>query len=163
MIKFFKKFTKLYFGAILGPICPNFGIIEFSKKKEFCQFLNISITIVPLCQKSEKTNESFLRKMLNCWADIHTTVILQNPPSYGAPIIKTTLNFLKFISAHQQPVYSINSFVRYSACQSQSGTTTYDHSHPNIFESIFNFNKFVITCKKKDRLFNHFTVEIYLI
>ena len=72
MTKFFKKSKKTYFGAILSPFCSNFGKNEFSWKKGLCQFLNISIIIVPLCQKSEKTNEPFLRKMLNCWTDRQT-------------------------------------------------------------------------------------------
>ena len=37
--KFFKKFKKLYFGAILNPFCPNLGKNEFSWRKGLCQFL----------------------------------------------------------------------------------------------------------------------------
>ena len=69
MTKFFKKSKKLYFGAILGPFCPNFGKNESSWKKGLCQSLNISVIIVALYQKSEISNEPFLRKMLNCWTD----------------------------------------------------------------------------------------------
>ena len=43
MTKFFKKSKKTYFGAILGPFCPNLGKNEFSFKKGLCQFLNIPI------------------------------------------------------------------------------------------------------------------------
>ena len=43
MKKFFKKSEKLYFGAILRTFGPNFGKNVFSRKKELCQFLNISI------------------------------------------------------------------------------------------------------------------------
>ena len=45
--KFFQKSKKPYFGAILGPFYPNFGKNKFSWKKVRCQFLNISIIIVP--------------------------------------------------------------------------------------------------------------------
>ena len=69
MTKFFKKSKKLYLGAILGPFCPNFGKNESSWKKGLCQSLNISVIIVALYQKSEISNEPFLRKMLNCWTD----------------------------------------------------------------------------------------------
>ena len=72
MTKFFKKFKKPYFGVILDPFCSNFGKNEFSWKKGLCQFLNISIIIVSLCQKSEKTNKSFLKKILNCLTDRQT-------------------------------------------------------------------------------------------
>ena len=51
---FQEKLEKPYFGAIPSPFCPNFGKNEFSWKKELCRFLNISIIIVPLCQKWEK-------------------------------------------------------------------------------------------------------------
>ena len=41
MKKFFKK---SYFGAILGPYCPNLGKNEFSRKKKgLCPFLDIPI------------------------------------------------------------------------------------------------------------------------
>ena len=50
--KIFKKFKKHYFGAILGPFCLNISKNEFSWKKEFCQFLNISI--VYHCVKNRK-------------------------------------------------------------------------------------------------------------
>ena len=78
MTKFFKKSKKLYFGAILGPFCPNFGKNESSWKKGLCQSLNISAIIVALYQKSEISNEPFLRKMLNCWTDRQTIVILSD-------------------------------------------------------------------------------------
>ena len=69
----------------------------------------------------------------------------------GRQIITRTLSFPEFISTHQKRVYSIHFFVRYSQFQSPAarvGTTIYDHVHPNIFESTFNFDKFVSTCKK---------------
>ena len=51
MTKFFIKSKKNYFGAILGPFCPNFGKNEFSWNKGFLkkrflkdfQFLEIPI------------------------------------------------------------------------------------------------------------------------
>ena len=118
MTKFLKKSKKPYFWVILGPFYQIFGKNEFSWKKGLYQFLNISIIIVLLCQKSERTNEPFLRKRLNSWTDRETTVILQGPPQDEGPIIKTTLSFPEFISKHQKRVYSINSFMRCGQFQS---------------------------------------------
>ena len=120
MTKFFKKSKKPYFGVIRDSLYLNFGKNEFSRKKGLCQFLNILNIIVPLYRKSEKINELFLRKMLNCWTDRQATVTLQDPPQDGGPTIKTTLSFPEFISTHQKPVYSINFFVRYSQFQSSA-------------------------------------------
>ena len=63
MTKFFKKSKKTLFWGRSGPFFI-LAKMNFPGKKS-CQFLNISIIIVPLCEKSEKTNESFLRKTLN--------------------------------------------------------------------------------------------------
>ena len=63
MTNFSKNPQKFYFGAILDPFCPNLGKNEFSWKKKSFQFLDISI--LPLYQKSEKTNEPLLRKTPN--------------------------------------------------------------------------------------------------
>ena len=38
MTKFFKKSKKTYFGAILGPFCPDEGKNEFPWKKVFASF-----------------------------------------------------------------------------------------------------------------------------
>ena len=70
MTKFFKKSKKPYFGAILGPFCPNFGKNEFSCKRALSIFKYFNY--LPLCKKSEKTKEPFLRKNLNCWTDRQT-------------------------------------------------------------------------------------------
>ena len=43
MTTFFKKSKNKYFGAILGPFCPNLGRDEFSWKKELFQILDIPI------------------------------------------------------------------------------------------------------------------------
>ena len=72
MTKFLKKSKKPFFQVILGPFYQNFGKNEFSWKKGLYQFLNISIIIALLCQKLERTNEPFLRKMLNSWTDRQT-------------------------------------------------------------------------------------------
>ena len=46
----------------MGPFCPNLGKYEFSWKKRALLVFKYS-NYLPLCQKSEKTNEPFLRKM----------------------------------------------------------------------------------------------------
>ena len=48
MTKLFKKSKKTFLGVNSGPFCPNFG----KNKKEFCQFLNISI--IYHCAKNQK-------------------------------------------------------------------------------------------------------------
>ena len=149
MTKFFKKSKKPYFGAILGPFCPNFGKNEFSWKRALSIFKYFNY--LPLCKNSEKTKEPFLRKNLNCWTDRQTRVILQDPPQGGGPIIKLTLSFPEFISIHQKPAYSINFFVRYNQIQScaiRVGQLFMTNAHPNIFRSTLNFNEFVSTCEK---------------
>ena len=68
MKNFFKKSTKTFFWAILGPFCPTLGKNEFSWKKGLCKFLDISI-IYHWCLKYEVTIEPFLRKMPNWRTD----------------------------------------------------------------------------------------------
>ena len=66
-------------------------------------------------------------------------------------VIKVTLSFPEFISTNQKLFYSINVLIRYSQFYSsvtRVGTPIYDHAHSNIFQSTFNFNEFVSTCKK---------------
>ena len=41
--KLFKKSQNPYFGASLGPFCPNFGKKGLSWKNRFCQFLNVPV------------------------------------------------------------------------------------------------------------------------
>ena len=82
--------------------------------------------------------------------------------SRGSYYQSNFISFPEFISTHQKPGYSINFFVRYSQFQSPAtrvGTTIYDHIHPSIFQSTFNFDEFVSTCKKI-RLFHLFVLEI---
>ena len=51
-----------------------------------------------LRQKSEKTDEPFLRKLLNCWTDRQADNSDFIGISFGwGPIIKTTLSFPEFI------------------------------------------------------------------
>ena len=71
MTSFCKKSEKKKLGANLGSFCSNLLKNEFSWRRGLCQFLNIPTT----CQKSEKTNELFLRKM-DGQTDGQTTVIL---------------------------------------------------------------------------------------
>ena len=54
---------KSYIRAILGPFCTNFAENELALS--VFKYLNY----LPLSQKAEKTNERFLRKILNCWTD----------------------------------------------------------------------------------------------
>ena len=68
-------------------------------------------------------------------------------------MIKVTLSFPEFISKHQKQVYFINFFVRnsqFSISATTVVTPIYKHSHTNVFQSTFNFNEFVSTCKKSD-------------
>ena len=51
MTKFFKKSKKTYFGAILGPFCPNLGINEFWHKSASFSIFELS-TIVPKIRKT---------------------------------------------------------------------------------------------------------------
>ena len=63
MTKFFKTSKKPYFGTILGLSCPNLDKNNVFGKRALLifQYLNY----LPLCQKSEKVNEPFLRKLLD--------------------------------------------------------------------------------------------------
>ena len=63
MTKFFKSPKKTYFGATLGPFCPNLGKNEFPGKRALSVFRYSNY--LPSCQKSEKTIEPFLRKSPN--------------------------------------------------------------------------------------------------
>ena len=71
-----QNFPKNSENPILRPLWALFAQIfaqmNFPGKKRLCQFLNISIVIASLCQKSEEINEPFLRKMLNCWTSRQT-------------------------------------------------------------------------------------------
>ena len=58
-------------GAILGPFPQNFGKNEFYWKKGLCQFLNIPI-MYHHAKNQKKTNDPFLRKMLNWRKDGRT-------------------------------------------------------------------------------------------
>ena len=153
--KFFKQSKKSYFGAILDHFWPNFGKNKFSWKKELCQFLKISIIFVPLCIiKNQK------KLMSHSWEKYWTVGQIDNSDFIGLslgrdPIIKTTLSFPEFVNKFidNTPKTSLfHWFLReiqpiLESCD-QSGTTIYDHTHPKIFQSTFNFNEFVITCKK---------------
>ena len=60
---FFKKFQNPYFGSILGPFTQIGAKNEFSWEKKALSVFQYS-NYLPLCQKSEKPNEPFLRKLL---------------------------------------------------------------------------------------------------
>ena len=78
LIIFFKKLKKkTILERFWGPFCSNLGKMDFPGKKD-CQFLNIpfiyhlSTIYLPSSQKSEKTNEPLMRKMLN-WLMVRQT------------------------------------------------------------------------------------------
>ena len=61
--KFFKKSQKPYFGPIWGFFAQIGAKNEFCWKKGLCSVFQYS-NYLSLCQKSEKPNEPFLRKLL---------------------------------------------------------------------------------------------------
>ena len=63
MTKFFKKSKKTYFWAILGPFSTNLRKNEFSWEKGLSVFK--CSNYLHCAKKSEKTNDTFLRKMPN--------------------------------------------------------------------------------------------------
>ena len=62
--KFFEKPKNPYFGAILGAFCPNLGQKWIFLEKRTLSVFQYS-NYLPLCQKSGKPNEPFLRKLLD--------------------------------------------------------------------------------------------------
>ena len=119
--KIFQKIQNTLFWGhviILAFFAHIWAKMNFSGKKLVSVFKYSNY--LPSCQKSEKTNMPFLRKMLNWRMDGQTDGRKTDNhdfvgPSVGrGPVIKVTLNFPEFISKHQKPVYSINFFVRYS-------------------------------------------------
>ena len=117
----FQKIQKtLFWGPCdhFGLFCPNLGKNEFSWKKTLSAFKYSNY--LSLCQKSEKINVPFLRKMLNWQMDGQTdrgktdNHDFVGPSVRQGPIIKVTLSFPEFISKHPKPIYSIDFFVRYS-------------------------------------------------
>ena len=63
MTKIFKKSRKTCSGAILGPFAQIWAKMTFPRKRALSVFKYSSYLLS--CQKSEKTKESFLRKMPN--------------------------------------------------------------------------------------------------
>ena len=61
MTKFFKKFKKLCFGAILGSLCKNLCKMNFPSKKRLCLFLHIPI-IYPCAKNQVKLMVHFWEK-----------------------------------------------------------------------------------------------------
>ena len=80
MTKFFKKFKKAYFGAILGPFCANLNKNKFSWKKRFCQgSILLNIPIIYHRAKNQKKLMSHSEKnaeLTNGQTGRQTTVIL---------------------------------------------------------------------------------------
>ena len=142
--------------------------MNFSGEKavSFFKYSNYIFTIVPKIMKKYYAIPEENAELTDGWTDrqkdSQTTMILQDPLQDGDPITKVTLSFPEFISKHQKSVYYINFFVRYNQFQisvTRVGLPIYDHAHPNIFQSTFNFDEFVSTCKKI-RLFHLFVLEI---
>ena len=97
----FQKIQKtLFWGPCdhFGLFCPNLGKNEFSWKKTLSAFKYSNY--LSLCQKSEKINVPFLRKMLNWQMDGQTdrgktdNHDFVGPSVRQGPIIKVTLSFL---------------------------------------------------------------------
>ena len=63
LTKFFQKFPKTLFRAHPGPFCPIWGQKWIFLEKRALSVFQYS-NYLPLCQKSEKPNEPFLRKLL---------------------------------------------------------------------------------------------------
>ena len=135
MTKSFKNFKKPCFGAMwpFWHFSPKSGQkwIFLEKQGSVSFWIFQLFTIVP---KSEKTNMSFLRKMLNWRMDGQTSfklswILYHNTRNQFILLIslRDTANF-RFL----QPKW----------------TLIYEHAHPNIFRSAFNFNEFLSTCKK---------------
>ena len=61
MTNFFNKSKKPYFGDIFGLFCPNLALAVFKYSNQYT-----------IAQKSEKTNDPFLRKTVNQRADRQT-------------------------------------------------------------------------------------------
>ena len=114
--KIFQKIQKtLFWGHVvnLAFFCPNFCKNEFLWKKPLSVFKYFNY--LQSRQKLEKTNMSFLRKMLNWRMDGQTDGRTDRHDFVGpslrqGPIVKVTSSFLE----HQKPDNSINFFVRYS-------------------------------------------------
>ena len=64
MTKFFKKAKKIPFCSYSGLFLPKFGQKWISLEKRAMSFFKYS-NYLPLCQKSEKSNEPFLRNLLD--------------------------------------------------------------------------------------------------
>ena len=143
MTKFFKNSKKPYFGA-MWPFWPKFGQKGIFLEKRLCQFLNIPSIyhhaknqkkLICLPKKNAELTDGWkdIKRRtsvrpsvsLSIHSSVHpsislTMIILQDPLQDVGQIIPFTLSFPQFISKHQKPVYSINSFVTYS----QTATAT---------------------------------------
>ena len=147
----FQKMQKTLFwghGDISAFFAQIWANINFPGRKPQSVFKYSNY--LPSCQKSEK-------ELTDGWIDRRkdgqTTMILLASMQDEGPMIKVTLSFPEFISKHQKQVYFINFFVRNSQFQISATTVVtpiYEHSHPNVFQSTFNFSEFVSTCKKSD-------------
>ena len=77
------------------------------------------------------------------------------------------ISYSEFVSPPKKSIDSIDSFMRYSQFKrlvTRVATSTYDHSHPNIFNFlIFKLLISGINMQKSRFIFHHFVLEIYLI
>ena len=86
--------------------------MNFSGKKRLGQFLNTPIIYdIAKNQKKQYAIPEENAELMDEWTGNRDFV---GPSIVWGPKIKVTLNFPEFVSKHQNPVYSINFFVRYS-------------------------------------------------
>ena len=148
----------MFLGAVLGPFCPNFGKNEFSLRKGLCQFLNVLI-ILTLHQKSEKTNEPFLRKMLSCWTDRQTTMTLQDAPQDGGAL--SVFKCFDYLTLHQKSEKTNEPFLRKMlSCWTDRQTTMTLQDPPQdggpIIKTTLSFPEFISTHQKPVYSINFF-------
>ena len=77
------------------------------------------------------------------------------------------ISYCELVSPSKKSIYSIDFFMRYSQFKrlfTRETRSTFNHSHPNIFN--FLIFKLLISCinmQKSRLIFHHFVLEIYLI
>ena len=148
----FQQIYKTLFRAILGPFCPNLGKNKIHWKKGLSVY-NCS-NYVPSCQKSEKLMSHTWEKS---WTDVWTDWQIDNSDFIG-PSVGQGSNYqsnFKFSWIYTSTLKT--SLFHWFLCKIQPqflspgarvSTPIYDHAHPNTFNSTFNCNEFVSTCKK---------------
>ena len=132
---------------------------KFSWNKGLCQLLNISLNLI-LCHKLEKTNEQFLRKMLNCWTDRQQWFYRTLRRS---SFTKTTFSFFRIYfntpktSLFHQFFREIQTILE--SCDQSGQNHLWPHP-PQYFSINLQFWWICINMQKI-RLFHHFALEIF--